>query len=334
MSFSYSPNIITKGLCFYVDTLNEKCRNRSFAASAGTATELVKGGDFTLENGLSISSDYKSIQVDGTDDFMQFTSGERRQPFVNYKPSTFTFSAWVESGTTGPGGIMFFAGSRDYTLDYTPLTGTSYSEGVYSNVSGTNITNGTKSVPNFTITIDSGGTVTHVNALSQPHSSNSGDTILILGSELGGTSPADDAYFRYRTAGSSASRWGMSIGTDFGFTVSNNEDSGVDIATRVGNEPNEWNLVTFTDEGKLLTEGNRKWYVNGELVKSSLSADTTSLNSSWMESPGTGLLFIGKGGASFSNTINGEVASLMMYDRAINAEEVRRNYNALKGRYQ
>ena len=151
---------------------------------------------------------------------------------------------------------------------------------------------------------------------------------------MGGTSPADDAYFRYRTAGSSASRWGMSIGTDFGFTVSNNEDSGVDIATRVGNEPNEWNLVTFTDEGKLLTEGNRKWYVNGELVKSSLSAGTTYLNSSWMESPGTGLLFIGKGGASFSNTINGEVASLMMYDRAINAEEVRRNYNALKGRYQ
>jgi len=336
MSFSYSPKIVTDGLCFYVDTLNPKCRDRSFSASAGTANELVKGGEFVLENGLSISSDYKHIQVDGTDDYMQFTAGVRRQPFVNYKPSTFTFSSWVKSGTTGPGGIMYFAGSRDYTLDYTPLTGTSYSEGVYSNVSGTNVTNGTKNVPNFTITIDSGGTVTHVNALSQPHSSNSGDTILILGSDLGGTSPVDDAYFRYRVAGSSASRWGMSIGTNFAFSTSNSEDGGgnINTVTRVGNEPNEWNLVTFTDEGKLLTEGNRKWYINGELVNSSLSADTTSLNSSWMESPGTGLLFIGKGGASFSNTINGEVASLMMYDRAINAEEVRRNYNALKGRYQ
>lgn len=334
MSFSYSPKIVTNGLVFYLDTVNTKCRNRSFSSSAGTATELIKGGEFTLNNGLSISSDYKSIEVDGTDDYMQLTSGARLQPFVNYKPSTFTFSGWVKSGTTGPGGILFFAGSRDYTLDYTPLTGTSYPQGVYSNVSGTNVTNGARNVPNFTITIDSASTVTHVNALSQPHSSLSGDTILILGSDLGGTSPADDAYFRYRIAGSSNSRWGFTLGTNFGAFLSNSEDKGVFTVSRADNEPNEWNLVTFTDEGQLLTEGNRKFYINGELVKSSTSGETPWLNSSWMENPSTGLLFVGRGGSSFSDTIDGEVGSLMMYDRAISAEEVSRNYNAIKAKFK
>ena len=334
MSFSYSPKIATNGLVFYLDTVNPKCRDRSFSSSAGTATELIKGGEFTLNNGLSISSDYNSIEVDGTDDFMEFTSGERVQPFVNYKPSTFTFSGWVKSGTTGPGGVMFFAGSRDYTLDYTPLTGTSYSQGVYSNIPGINVTDGARSVPNFTITIDSASTVTHVNALSQPHSSLSGDTILILGSDLGGTSPADDAYFRYRLAGSSNSRWGFNLGANFGAVLSNNETKGAFTVPREGNEPNEWNLVTFTDEGQLLTEGNRKFYINGELVKSSTSGETPWLNSSWMENPSTGLLFIGKGGSSFSDTIDGEVGSLMMYDRAISAEEVSRNYNAIKAKFK
>ena len=334
MSFSYSPKIVTNGLVFYLDTFNTKCRNRSFSSSAGTATELIKGGEFTLNNGLSISSDYKSIEVDGTDDYMEFTSGERVQPFVNYKPSTFTFSGWVKSGTTGPGGILFFAGSRDYTLDYTPLTGTSYPQGVYSNIPGINVTNGTRSVPNFTITIDSASTVTHVNALSQPHGSKSGDTILILGSDLGGTSPADDAYFRYRLAGSSNSRWGFNLGANFGAFLSNNETKGAFTVPREGNEPNEWNLVTFTDEGQLLTEGNRKFYINGELVKSSTSGETPWLNSSWMENPSTGLLFVGRGGSSFSDTIDGEVGSLMMYDRAISAEEVSRNYNAIKAKFK
>ena len=334
MSFSYSPKIATNGLVFYLDTVNPKCRDRSFSSSAGTATELIKGGEFTLNNGLSISSDYNSIEVDGTDDFMEFTSGERVQPFVNYKPSTFTFSGWVKSGTTGPGGILFFAGSRDYTLDYTPLTGTSYSQGVYSNIPGINVTDGARSVPNFTITIDSASTVTHVNALSQPHSSLSGDTILILGSDLGGTSPADDAYFRYRLAGSSNSRWGFNLGANFGAFLSNNETKGAFTVPREGNEPNEWNLVTFTDEGQLLTEGNRKFYINGELVKSSTSGETPWLNSSWMENPSTGLLFVGRGGSSFSDTIDGEVGSLMMYDRAINADEVLRNYEALKGKFE
>lgn len=332
MGFSYSPKIVTKGLCFYVDTINPNCRNKNFSASAGTVNELTKGGEFSLENGASVSPDYKSIDFDGTDDHLKFTSGERRQPFVNYKPSTFTFSAWIQSGATG-GGVSFFAGSRDYTLDYTPLTGTSYSEGVYSNVSGTNVTNGAKNVPNFTITIDSGGNVTHVNALSQPHNSVSGDTILILGSDLGGATPADDAYFRYRVAGSSNSRWGMLAGINFGVFLSNNETKGVNTVSRSGNEPYEWNLVTYTEKGELLTEGNRKWYINGELVQSSAAGDSTWLNSSWMEKPSTGLLFLGRGGSSFDNTVNGELGPIMMYDRAINADEVLRNYNALKGRY-
>lgn len=334
MSFSYSPTIITDGLCFYVDTMNNKCRSREFAsASGGTITELMKNGEFTLVNGVEVSQDFKNVQFDGTDDYMAFTTGTRRQPFLKYKPSTFSMSCWIKSGTTGGGGIAFFAGYKDYKLDYTPLTGTSYSQGVYSNVSGINVTNTSRSVPNFDITIDAGGIVTNVEALSSPHTSLSGDTIIITGDQLGGSTPLDDAYFRYRIATSTASRWGMQVGNNYSMFLSNSDVNGGFSVDRASNEPNEWNYVVYTDEGQLLTEGNRKWYVNGELVKSSLSGDTAWLNGSWMANPSTGSFFMGKGGSSFSTFVEGGIGPLMMYDRAITQDEIIRNYNALKERF-
>tara|TARA_R110001592_G_scaffold47254_1_gene149921 strand:+ start:1039 stop:2046 length:1008 start_codon:yes stop_codon:yes gene_type:complete len=335
MSFSYSPKIVTDGLCFYVDTINPKCRSRAISsASGGTVDDLIKGGEFSLFNGPEVSEDYKSIKLDGTDDYMQFTGDQRRQPFVKYKPSTFSISFWVKSGTTGPGGVMFFSSYKDYALDYTPLTGTSYSQGLYSNVSGTNVTDTTRTLPRFDITIDVSGNITNVEALSSPHNTLSGDTILITGDQLGGSTPLNDAYFRYRIASSSQTRWGMQIGQNYGMFLSNSDDNGGFQVDRVSNEPNEWNNVVYTDEGQLLTAGNRKWYVNGELVKSSLASETPWLNGSWMKNPVTGLLFAGKGGGTFSSFVNGDLGPMMMHDRAITQEEVVRNYNAIKGRYQ
>ena len=126
----------------------------------------------------------------------------------------------------------------------------------------------------------------------------------------------------------------MAIGTNYSMTLSDSDQNGGFGVDRVSNEPNEWNYITYTDEGQLLTAGNRKWYVNGEIVRSSLASDTTFLNGSWMPNPVTGLLFSGKGGSSFSTSfVNGEIGPMMMYDRAITQDEVIRNYNALKGRF-
>tara|TARA_B100000963_G_scaffold361841_1_gene400202 strand:- start:115 stop:1161 length:1047 start_codon:yes stop_codon:yes gene_type:complete len=347
MSFSYSPKIVTDGLCFFVDTINKKCRARGIqnvggapflndtitSATGGTMTELIKGGKFTLLNGAEVSSDFKHIALDGVDDHCVFTTGTRRQPFVYYKPSTFSMSFWAKSGTTGAGGVMFFAGYKDYSLDYTPLTGTSYSQGVYLNVSGTNVNNASRTVPTFNITVDSSSIITNVEALSSPHTSLSGDTILITGDQLGGATPLDDAYFRFKIASSSNSRWGIQIGINYSMFLSNSDEKNGFGINRAANEPNEWNCITFTDEGQLLTAGNRRWYVNGELVKSSLASETPFLNGSWMPNPATGKLFIGKGGSSFSTFVNGDVGSLMMYDRALTSDEVLQNYNAIKNRY-
>ena len=101
-----------------------------------------------------------------------------------------------------------------------------------------------------------------------------------IGSDIGGSSPADDAYFTFRVASSSNARWGISQLNNYSAYISNSESRTSFNVSRVGNEPNEWNLITYTDEGQLLTEGNRKFYVNGELIKSSTSGETTFLNGS------------------------------------------------------
>ena len=66
---------------------------------------------------------------------------------------------------------------------------------------------------------------------------------------------------------------------------------------RVSNEPKEWNLITITDVGELVTN-NLSCYVNGELVNQDTS---TFLNGSQMN-PGTinaGQINMGKGDAFY-----------------------------------
>ena len=114
MSFNYSPKITTEGLVFYTDTFNFKSRDRSEGLSGGTIVDLTSSYGFegTFTNEPEVSNDYKYITFDGTDDFILFpySSAESVQlpmPFYRYKPKTFTMSAWVKSGTTGAGGVMF-----------------------------------------------------------------------------------------------------------------------------------------------------------------------------------------------------------------------------------
>ena len=358
---NFSPKIVTDGLVFYTDPFNFKSRDRSLGLTGGTITDLTSSYGFagTLKNEdappsgntPSISSDFKYINFDGNDDRIIFPwvssleSFQIQQPFYRYKPKTFTFSAWVKSGTTG-GGVMFFGGGNDYFLKIPALTATtSYTPNVYTGVIGENWsattpTEASKNLPSFEITVDSGGTITKAVAESTTAvgggnlPDNLNVIVKISGDTIGGTTPADDAYFFWRGATSSESRWGFQIASgNYSMFISDSIDRGGFNTDRVSNEPKEWNLVTVLDEGQLVS-GSRKCYVNGVLVNS--SGVPTFFNGTQMN-PGTsnsGQLNMGYGGSSAFNVhLVGSLGPCMMYDRALTSEEVLRNYNALKSRF-
>ncbi len=351
MSFNYSPKIIIDGLVFYVDPFNFKSRSRSLPLTGGTIIDLTSSYDFegTFTNEPEVSDDYKYITFDGTDDFILFPyssaeSIQEQMPFYRYKPKTFTFSAWVKSGTTGSGGVMFFGGGNDYFLKIPALTATtSYTPGTYTGVIGENWsattpTQASRNLPSFEVTIDSGGTITKavaetinfIGGGSAP--ANEQVIVKLSGNTIGGSTPADDAYLFWRSGTSSQMRWGFGIGTNYGMTIGDSIERGTFITDRVSNEPKEWNLITITDVGELVTN-NLSCYVNGELVRQDTS---TFLNGSQMN-PGTmnaGQINIGKGAAStFGTFLNGSLGPCMMYDRALSQNEIIRNYNALKSRF-
>ena len=362
MSFNFSPKISTKGLVFYIDPFNFKSRNRSLPLTGDTIIDLTSSYYFAgdLLNSPTtppsppspppiVSNNYKYITFDGTDDYIIFPSNSSeslqvQQPFYRYKPKTFTFSAWVKSGTTGGGGVMFFGGGNDWWLQTPALTATtSYTPNVYTGVIGENWsattpTEASKNLPSFEITVDSGGTITK--AIAESFNTIGGGVapeaeeviVRISGDTIGGTTPLDDAYFLWRKGTSSFMRWGLQIGNNYGMVVSDSIDRGVFTTDRVSNEPKEWNLITITDIGQLVSD-NLSCYVNGELVNTETG---TLLNGSQMN-PGTinsGQLNMGKGSAStFSTFLNGSLGPCMMYDRALTPNEVLRNYNALKSRF-
>lgn len=353
MSFHYSPNIVTDGLVFYIDPFNFKSRDRSLGLTGGTIVDLTSpyGFEGTFDNEPTLSTDYKYITFDGTDDRIRFGSYSSAetfqliQPFYRYKPKTFTLSAWVKSGTSG-GGVMFWGGGNDLFLQTPPLTATTYAEGVYTGIVGENwsgTTTGQTSLnlPTFKVTVDSGGTITKAVAESTigfgVYPDDEQVIVKLSGDTIGGTTPADDAYFLWRSGTSSQLRWGFEIGTVYRLTIGDSITRGSFDTPRSGNEPNEWNLITVLDEGELVS-GSRKCYVNGVLVNSSPASPNipTFFNGSQMD-PGTinaGQLYCGFGSTStFANYLNGSVGPCMMYDRALTQEEIQQNYNTLKSRY-
>jgi hypothetical protein len=211
---------------------------------------------------------------------------------------------------------------------------------VGENWSGTTTGQTSLNLPTFEITVDSGGTITK--AVAESTSPVGGGStpdnlkviVKISGDTLGGTTPADDAYFLWRAATSSQSRWGFQIASgNYSMFISDSIDKGGFNTDRVSNEPNEWNLITVLDEGQVVS-GSRKCYVNGVLVNS--SGVPTFFNGTQMN-PGTsnsGQLNIGYGGSSAFNVhLVGSLGPCMMYDRALTPNEVLQNYNALKNRF-
>ena len=66
-------------------------------------------------------------------------------------------------------------------------------------------------------------------------------------------------------------------------------------------------------------------YLNGSLINS--GTKTGPLNTS-----DTGSMFIGKDDG-YSRYMDGNIAQVFMYNRALTEDEVKRNFSALRGRY-
>ncbi len=90
---------------------------------------------------------------------------------------------------------------------------------------------------------------------------------------------------------------------------------------------NTWYNLTAVMYGT----GNNDFYlyVNGQPV--TLSYSSTVMGNYTNE--GSWMAVNGKSGSTYYNYYNGSIASLNIYNRALSANEVTQNYNALKGRF-
>ena len=90
---------------------------------------------------------------------------------------------------------------------------------------------------------------------------------------------------------------------------------------------NTWYNLTAVMYGT----GNNDFYlyVNGQPV--TLSYSSTVMGNYTNE--GSWMAVNGKSGSTYYNYYNGSIASLNIYNRALSAQEIKQNYNALKGRF-
>ena len=85
-----------------------------------------------------------------------------------------------------------------------------------------------------------------------------------------------------------------------------------------------WNHAAFNWE-----TNKYQIYLNGESVTTSANLTPNLINTSYMDFIGVGKWFRSGYGTPF----NGDMGPIQIYNRALLAEEVKQNYNALKGRF-
>ena len=83
---------------------------------------------------------------------------------------------------------------------------------------------------------------------------------------------------------------------------------------------NVWNHLTFKNEGQ-----NYEYFLNG--ISQKTGTFSTTLNTV------TQRYLIGKRDDVATGTLNGRIATLSVYNRALSATEVLQNYNATKSRF-
>lgn len=140
------------------------------------------------------------------------------------------------------------------------------------------------------------------------------------------TTPPYDRIFQKEGGISGYPAWGWSIaesdpaaisflsaygdGTTFNNTINFNSNDKIEL--------NEWNCLATTVDSNLLASN----YFNGSL------SSTGTLNNAPMNTQDTILIAIGDGRES-----QGEISTVKVYNRALTADEVAQNYNALKSRF-
>ena len=88
----------------------------------------------------------------------------------------------------------------------------------------------------------------------------------------------------------------------------------------------DWICLTGTYDGSLSQSSRCKTYVNGVLVLDGTGTPPADFSST----AGNSFRISGLGGSFYSD---GNVANVQIYNRALSAEEVLRNYNGLRGRF-
>ena len=99
------------------------------------------------------------------------------------------------------------------------------------------------------------------------------------------------------------------------------------FATYSANVTERWNYVVSTFNG---TNGDMKLYLNGNLVAT--NTNTSAWNS--YNAGGSDVWLGRRTSCGGTNEFTGKIASFSYYkDRALTAQEIQQNYNALKGRF-
>ena len=85
---------------------------------------------------------------------------------------------------------------------------------------------------------------------------------------------------------------------------------------------NQWNIIHYTFKDTVDTNDERQWFINGQ-------PDTNVVDAS---NGYNGNLYIGSYN-TINYRMNGNIASVRIYNRTLSPSEVLHNYNALKGRF-
>jgi len=133
-------------------------------------------------------------------------------------------------------------------------------------------------------------------------------------------------------AGGSSARWWLYTYSDL---ISWRVADGVSAAAinypdyTAASYPNDWNNLTGTISANIDgVTSTMRIYLNGELVSENTSVGIIAERATATREPE-----LGRGGSSGSQRMAGKIANAKIYNRELSAEEVLRNYTALKTRF-
>lgn len=111
--------------------------------------------------------------------------------------------------------------------------------------------------------------------------------------------------------------------TGYGLFIAPNNNTGVTADGYATFTPTNWNNVVFT-----FSSGVVNFYINGNFDSTkTLPGGVTSF------SPAGNILKIGRRAFNTSSILSGQVGNVSIYNRVLSAQEVKQNFNALRGRF-